>query len=132
MSNLDAVLQVRVRQEEKEALEADAEEANIKLSVVLRARILQDPALLQPPVPAETTQDKANKAKVREAVESEEPYGVKIEPSTLQPDRAKTAMQDAERDSWIASTARILMMEKGLSKVAATMQATKEWEASND
>jgi Protein of unknown function (DUF1778) len=36
------------------------------------------------------------------------------------------------RDMWIASTARILMMEKGLSKIAATMQATKEWEAAND
>lgn len=33
-----------------------------------------------------------------------------------------------ERDAWIASIARILMMEKGLSKVAATMQASKEWD----
>lgn len=32
------------------------------------------------------------------------------------------------RESWIRSTARILMIEKGLSKVAATMQATKEWD----
>lgn len=35
------------------------------------------------------------------------------------------------RDMWIASTARILMMEKGLSKVAATMQASKEWDERN-
>ena len=59
--------------------------------------------------------------------------GVRVEkpaiPFEIRHDRENKAKV---RDSWIGSTARILMMEKGLSKVAATMQATKEWEAAND
>lgn len=43
-------------------------------------------------------------------------------------DTREEVLRVAERDSWISSTARILMMEKGLSKVAATMQASKEWD----
>lgn len=121
------VIEFKVTAEEKKEIKAKADRGAISVSELARAALLN--FFPEAPVRYETPTDMANKAKVREAVENEEPYEVKVEPSTLLSDRTKTAMQDAERDSWIASTARILMMEKGLSKVAATMQASKEWDA---
>lgn len=101
-------------------------------------------------IPYETPQETLDKAKVRKAVENEESYEVKVEPGTAMPKTAEQILEDSavsgtpanrkvaetiarvdERESWITSTARILMMEKpGLSKTAARMQAAKEWETS--
>lgn len=115
----ETTIQVRVSHEEKARIVKNAEDFGVSPSDYLRSQALF--ARPDAPVRCETAQDKANKAKVRKAVENEESYEVKIEPGTTQSDR----------EPWIEGTARILMMEKGLSKVAATIQATKEWEAAN-
>jgi len=123
----ETAVTIRMSFEEKETLKAIAKAEGLPLSEFLRDVALGTHTE-KPPVPFETQHDSENKAKARQAVENEEPYEVKIEPGTVVAEKD----QGIEREPWIASTARILMMEKGLSKVAATIQATKEWEAAHD
>ncbi len=117
----ETTIQIRVSHEEKARIEARAKEAGIKPSEFVREvalgyadyKDLEDsgeiPEKLQ--AAAEDLGALANK-RAKEAVET----------------GAEESARQNERKAWIDSTARVLMMEKGLSKVAATMQATKEWD----
>lgn len=126
----ETAIQVRVSFEEKERIEARAKEVGIKPSEFIREvalgfadyKDLEDSGGIPENLQA-AAEDIGALAVGKKAPEK---------PASYQSARTKTAARDAERDSWIASTARILMMEKKLSKVAATMQATKEWEAESE
>ncbi len=138
----ETTIQVRVSHEEKARIKKNAEDFGLSPSDYLRSQGLYSRP--DAPVPYETQQDKANKAKVRKAVENDpsnlnvtlDDQGALVAKEVGKPMAYESPPEEVEvpisRDMWIASTARILMMEKGLSKVAATMQATKEWEATND
>jgi len=127
--NEKAFIGVRVPTELKERLEAEAREKGTTLSETLRASLEH-----------EWAKEPQSLKEAREAVESNpanlnvtlDDEGALVAKEVGEPMAYESPPEEVEvpigRDTWIASTARILMMEKGLSKVAATMQATKEWE----
>ncbi len=113
-------IQVRVSFKEKERIEARAKEAGIKPSEFIREVALG----------FADYKDLEDSGGIPEHLQAAaEDMGALAAQEPKQTDANAPA---AEREPWIASTARVLMMEKKLSKVAATMQATKEWEAAND
>lgn len=126
------LIQVKVSAEEKEAIRAKASSLELHPSQYLRALGLQ--IELGTPRPAVEKEliaealhahdDKAERRKTAEQIIEES--SVSDTPKNRQV--AETIARADERKSWVDSTARILMMEKGLSKVAATMQASKDWE----
>lgn len=116
----------RVTPDVKKQLEAEAEKEMRPLSHLIRDRVLR-PAE-DAPVPYESEHDKANKAKIRKAVENEEPYEVKIEPGTSVP--STTDSGENERQNWIRK--RELQLQGRMSTRAAQLQARQDWDRRND
>lgn len=81
------VIQFRVSAEEKVEITSAAKRAGMDTSDFIRRAALEPEEVWsqrvdENPVPFETSQDRENKAKVRQAVAAGESYEVKIEPSS--------------------------------------------------
>jgi hypothetical protein len=110
------VIEFKVTAEEKAQIRGWASERHKSVSELIRDSVL----LSTPPDLEKEQRTTENDPSNLNATLDEKGSVVK--------DTREEVLRAAKRDSWIASTARILMMETGLSKVAATMQASKEWD----
>ena len=146
MTPRNEVIQIKVTAEEKAKIEKEAKELGVPTSALIRDRAIlrgaKEKALRNVQVQThvkrsrlrrDADEDPATIDEAREAVEND-PANLNVtldEKGSVVKDTREEVLRVAERDSWIGSTARILMMEKGLSKVAATMQASKAWDKRN-
>jgi hypothetical protein len=110
----ETTIQVRVSHEEKARIVENAEDFGVSPSDYLRSQALF--ARPDAPVRYETEHDRENKAKVREAVENEEPYEVKIEPGTSRPDH----------ETWVKQ--ETIRLKARMSTRRAEAEAEKNWE----
>jgi hypothetical protein len=106
----------RVTPDVKERLEAEAEKEMRPLSHLIRDRVLKP--VEDAPIPHEPPHEKAFKAKVREAVENEEPYEVKIEPGTSRPDHETY-------ETWVKQ--ETIRLKARMSTRRAEAEAEKNW-----
>lgn len=118
------VIEFKVTAEEKERIRSQAKHLRVPVGEFVRSCALREH--LGSPVPYEPEYEKANKAKVRKAVESEESYEVKIEPGTLE--QADKRIEDdlAAKDAFL--TERIVKHKLRMSTRAAETLAKKEWD----
>lgn len=115
-------IQVRVSHEEKARIIKNAEDFGLSPSNYLRSQALFTRP--ETPVRYETEQDRTNKAKVRKAVENEEPYEVKIELEAPVP--STTDSEEDERQDWIRK--REIQLQGRMSSRAAQLQARQDWD----
>lgn len=113
----------RVTPDVKERLEAEAEKEMRPLSHLIRDRVLK-PAE-DAPIPHETQHDKANKAKVRKAVENGESYEVKIEPVKSYEQIQQPESFKASDEAALRAKAMELVRTKGLSFRAAIAEVRR-------
>lgn len=117
------IVEFKVDADEKARLKGYACDRGEPLGTYVRKAALSFPEYGKAPVPYETEQDKANKAKVRKAIENKESYEVKVEPGSVREDYAEKAV----RVDWIDS--RTKQLKGRMSTRNAEAQAKKEWDA---
>lgn len=121
----DRLIQVKVSEDEKQVLREKAARMGVQPSQYLRAVGLQfEFGEKSTPVPYETQHDRENKAKVRQVVEDEEPYEVKIEPAVEDEMREKVRIN--QERTWIDR--RATQLKARMSTRNAEAQAQKEWD----
>jgi hypothetical protein len=130
----DKLIQVKVSEEEKETIREKATRMGVQPSQYLRAVGLQfqfggEDA---PGPPFEAPHDKRFKAEVRDAVENEEPYEVRVEPGSVRKDYEETEQPKSFKqmagptEDEIRSRAKALVVSKGLRYPVAYAQVVKE------
>lgn len=121
------VIEFKVTAEEKERIRSQAKHLRVPVGEFVRSCALREH--LGSPVPYETEREKTNKAKVRKAVENEEPYEVRVEPSSLEEADKRIEDDLAAKDAFLAK--RIPELKSRMSSRNAEAQARREWEERN-